>query len=603
MKTANQVSALLAKRIDDVAAYLLPQGKKSGNEWKVGSLFGEPGQSLCIHLSGAKAGIWCDFSTGESGDALSLWAAVKRITVRDAIKEAVRYLNIAVPVLSAMSDKKYKRPAPREFKFADEVSLAKKYLIEERKLQEVILRQFRIGESENDILFPFYRDGELLLIKKLNINRHEGKKVISLTDKECEMCLFGWQAIDLAARTLVICEGEIDAMSLVQYGYNAVSIPMGVNNDQWIENDFDMLAIYDEIYLCMDNDAPGQKAAHIFAQRLGNFRCRNVILPKKDANECLQAGIEPSVIAECFEKATYFDPIEIKPMHLFEKEVMERFYPTSQKKGYRSLLQKSQGKIIFQPAELSLWCGINGHGKSQFIGQLALDMMMQGAKICIASMEIRPEILLERLTRQAAGMRLPTREYIIAIQKWYEGKGWLGTITGTAKRQRLLESFLYVHQRYGVDVFFIDSLMKCGIAEDDFNEQKLFVEQLCDFKNTCNVHIHLVVHPRKNDNESEMPGKMDVKGTGAISDLADNVFTIWRNKYKEDQIRKAHSASIKHSEELLNKYDAIWSCDKQRNGEWEGKIFLWFDKESFQFLNSSDQIARQYVQFSKPVER
>lgn len=45
--------------------------------------------------------------------------------------------------------------------------------------------------------------------------------------------------------------------------------------------------------------------------------------------------------------------------------------------------------------------------------------------------------------------------------------------------------------------------------------------------------MHIVIHPRKGANESTPPGKLDNKGTGALSDLADNCFTIWRNKDKE----------------------------------------------------------------------
>ncbi|QMT61829.1 hypothetical protein [Legionella sp. PC997] len=60
------------------------------------------------------------------------------------------------------------------------------------------------------------------------------------------------------------------------------------------------------------------------------------------------------------------------------------------------------------------------------------------------------------------------------------------------------------------------------------------MEQLCDFKNQHNCHIHLIAHPRKGADESQPSGKLDNKGTGAISDLADNCYTVWRNKLKEE---------------------------------------------------------------------
>ena len=71
--SAREVSQMLAQRIEDVAALCLPNGSRDGHEWCVGSIDGEPGQSLRIHLSGTKAGWWIDFSNRDSkGDALDL---------------------------------------------------------------------------------------------------------------------------------------------------------------------------------------------------------------------------------------------------------------------------------------------------------------------------------------------------------------------------------------------------------------------------------------------------------------------------------------------------------------------------------------------------
>ncbi|HEV2185920.1 MAG TPA: toprim domain-containing protein [Stellaceae bacterium] len=70
------IVAGLAARIDTLAGELLPRGIREGHEWRVGSLAGEPGRSMAVHLRGNKAGVWADFSSGESGDALDLVAAI-----------------------------------------------------------------------------------------------------------------------------------------------------------------------------------------------------------------------------------------------------------------------------------------------------------------------------------------------------------------------------------------------------------------------------------------------------------------------------------------------------------------------------------------------
>ena len=108
----------------------------------------------------------------------------------------------------------------------------------------------------------------------------------------------------------------------------------------------------------------------------------------------------------------------------------------------------------------------------------------------------------------------------------------------------------------------------------------------------------LVVHPRKGVDESRVPGKLDIKGTGAVSDLADNCFCIWRNKAKEEEIQKSLNKGMQPSDEWLGKYDCLWICDKQRNGDWEGVVSLCFDKESYQFLNYAKQRPVQFVNYS-----
>ena len=67
---------MLAAQAPALAARLLPAGHREGQEWVHASLTGTSRRSLAIHLSGRKAGVWSDFSSGEKGDALGLVAAI-----------------------------------------------------------------------------------------------------------------------------------------------------------------------------------------------------------------------------------------------------------------------------------------------------------------------------------------------------------------------------------------------------------------------------------------------------------------------------------------------------------------------------------------------
>lgn len=603
MRTAKEIANLLAEQAESVTRYLLPQGKKSGTEFKVGNIQGESGDSLSICITGTKMGLWSDFATGEGGDLLDLWAQTRGITIADAMKEASRYLGITTPIFAPIrSQIAFKRPDKKLYSTRLTKSV-EQYLTRERHLLPKTIEAFKVASQGNQVMFPYWRDNELIFVKYLNLNRENGKKQITV-EKDCEPCLFGWHLVPITARTITLCEGEIDAMTLYQYGFSTLSVPFGGgagNKHKWLEYEFERLAQFDVIYLCLDNDEEGQIATQVLAERLGFHRCKSVILPYKDANACLQARLTKAEIQACFDNAKNFDPTELKRASSYAEAVVELMHPSHKDSiGYSLPWEKTHGFINLRPGELSVWTGINGHGKSQLLGHALLHWINAGARVCIASLELKPARLLARLTKQAGAVANPASDYIRAIHTWYGDNLWLFDLVGTAKVKRLLEVFLYARQRYGVDMFIIDSFMKLDISEDDYRAQKAFIEQLCDFKNEHHCHIHVVVHPRKSADESQPPSKLDNKGTGAITDLADNCFCVWRRKAKEEAsiIQASGHALDAKQQALLGASDSVLICDKQRNGDWEGKIGLWFDRKSYQYLNHSTAIPFRYVNYS-----
>lgn len=603
MMMAKEISRQLAQRAEDIVRHLFPQAKKAGHELCVGSMAGEPGQSLKVHLVGDKAGVWCDFAEGSSGDLLDLWRLRRNITISEAIKEAARYLGISLPRLDPQGSSKFVKPALKNVTEAKLASPVYDYLLNERKLSAETIAAYGIKANGREIIFPYQRDDQVIFIKHLSLDRTPNGKKVMRVEANCEPCLFGWHLIPSDARIITICEGEFDAMTLHQYGLPALSVPFGGgggDKQRWIEYEFDRLAIYDRIYLCFDADKEGYIATCELVERLGRHRCYIVKLPHKDANECLQANVSREVMQQCFDIARTLDPDELKSAREFVDQVINEFYPApGVHLGYEAPWEKTRGKLLFRPDEISVWTGINGHGKSQFLGQLILHFIKQGARVCIASLELKPRRLLMRLTRQAGALAEPTPEYIQAIHDWYNDKLWLFDLVGTAKSDRLLDVFLYARQRYGIDMFVIDSLMKLDIAEDDYKAQKALIERLCDFKNQHECHIHIVVHPRKPPDESRPPGKLDNKGTGAISDLADNCFSVWRNKEKErlKQMQKSTALNAKELKKLAES-DCLWGCDKQRNGDWEGRFGFWFDPASLQYLDKPNLKPTRVVEYS-----
>jgi hypothetical protein len=305
------IKQALNQRAQAVAEMLLPQGKRQGNEWRVGSLSGEPGKSLGVHLTGKKAGVWCDFATGETGDLIDLWMAVTDLKLTEVLDRARKYLGMDAP-------KEYRDPRRKTFKVPPVPKChapqgqALDYLREVRNLSVEVIAEYKIGEDDRgNIIFPFLKREKLLMAKKREPK--EGAKP-KPTAANCEPTLMGWHTVEDNDRELYIVEGEIDALSLWDYGFRpALSVPYGGGQgakQQWIENDYEGLLRFEKIYLVLDDDEQGDLAAEEITRGLGHHRCLRVRLPKKDANECLVHGVPRAEIEAAIDSA---ESLELAP--------------------------------------------------------------------------------------------------------------------------------------------------------------------------------------------------------------------------------------------------------------------------------------------------
>jgi hypothetical protein len=91
---AAEIARRLADRIEVLAPELLPGGHREGRERRAGSVRGEAGSSLGVCLAGRKRGLWCDFATGEHGDALDLVRSALGLDMTGAMAWSRRWLGI-----------------------------------------------------------------------------------------------------------------------------------------------------------------------------------------------------------------------------------------------------------------------------------------------------------------------------------------------------------------------------------------------------------------------------------------------------------------------------------------------------------------------------
>lgn len=585
---AGELAQLMAQNAATIAEYLFPNGKKAGKEWKLGGIDGEPGKSMSLCISGARAGVWKDFASGEGGDLLDAWAMRHGVSIPDAMREAKAFLGVRdeMPVKPAQTYKRPARPQCHSPK-AD----AREWLMS-RGLTEETISAFKIGEQDRGgktyCLFPYLRDGELINAKYRNVADKKDMR----QEGGAEPCLFGWHLIEPNARTVAICEGEIDAMTLHQVGIPALSVNAGAGNHQWIDSDWNRLERFSEILLCYDQDEAGQKGAKEVANRLGLERCKVVRFDtSKDANEYLQSGSEAADFEHCIRSAQTFDPDELRSISDFWNGVKALFYPSHDAitNPFLAFCGKPEYWFEFRPGELTVWTGYNGHGKSLMLNQVLIGIMEQGERTCVFSGEMLPERQGKRMAKQLGGADRPTIEYLDHMGQWLRDRMWIFNLVGTATIDRLVEVFGYGYRRYGIRHFVVDSLMMTDVQEDGagaMTSQKEAVRKLTGFARKYGAHVHLVAHPRKGQDEKRGPGKMDVSGSSKITDAAENVFSVW-SAQKEDGAQDDGEP------------DATLELFKQRNGEVQHKkLSLFYNRECMQFSTDYRRRPHVHLQFT-----
>jgi len=266
----------------------------------------------------------------------------------------------------------------------------------------------------------------------------------------------------------------------------------------------------------------------------------------------------------------------VKPSE-FRDEIDDLFENGESMEGVKFPWRKTHNDFGMRKGEVTIWAGINGHGKSQILNQVCASALVE-SKWLIASLEMPVKRTMQRMIKQISGMGSPSKQYRHEILDYTDGKLWIYDQLDTVSTTQILGMIEFAVKEYGIEFFILDSLIKCGTRPDDYSAQAAFVDKLTWSARRNNIHIHLVHHIAKQADEETMPNKMSVKGAGEITDLAENVIVVHRNKRKERMIREGKEPDSHH--------DTSISILKQRHNGIESLNFLWFLPDSEQFVEA-----------------
>jgi len=583
-----EMKRMLADRAQEVCEYICPDGERKQHEWAY-----DPGHGkIKVELRGGKAGVWSHFGGDGGGDLIDLWRYMRGTSMRDTLKEVRNYLGIEETEPHRTAAKNWNRPVPPRTDLKPEVSDVTEYLTGTRKIPQAWLDTYDIGALPSGRAMAFkykLNDTDVRLVK---IRTLDGKSIP--TEANCEPILFGWHTVPDACRVIAIVEGELDAPSAMALGMHVptLSVPFGGGSgqkQQWVEHDWERLEQMEKFYLMLDNDKEGDIGCEEIAKRLGRHKCVRVRLPRKDANACLMEGLS---IDDAVEEAEEMKPGGIRLVASYEQEVHDLFDPPPNTHlGYSSPFTRMHGKLLFRPGEVTVWSGDTGSGKSQILSYHAAWWVKEGSGVVIASLEMAPNQTLRRMVRQCCDMNAPSKVFITECFEFLSespagGRVLIYDQVGKDSLKVILDSFSYCMRKYGADMFIIDSLMRLGIETDDYNGQEAAMFELTNWAVVNRVHVHLVAHNRKRPaGHNGGQGTDGIKGAMEVAANAFNHIEIWRRRDVEETLSK-EAAGMPLSPKEQDKVDlpsVSLAVNKQRNGDFEGRMGLWFDQDSYRY--------------------
>jgi twinkle protein len=436
------------------------------------------------------------------------------------------------------TEKKYKKPTTQ---IKPTTNKAEEYL-KLRGISKDTLTAYKIGcDDKDNIVFPYYLENKLVFVKFRPSKKVEKGERKAWREEGTKPILFGMDLCNYEM-PLIITEGEIDTLSCYESGLrNVVSIPSGTEDFTWLETCWEWLKGFRKIILFGDSDAPGKEMVRKMMVKLSDYQVYTVENSCKDANELLyrKGKEEVKKVVDNAKKVPVYGLIDLADVQSVDMGSIKKV------RSCIGPLDKAIGGFCM--GELSVWTGKRGQGKSTFLGQMLIETINQGEKVCAYSGELPADRFQYWINLQAAGPDNITRkisssskeyswiseETTEKIKEWYRGKFYL--YDNKISRQRteeskVIEVFKHAAKRYDCKIFLVDNLMTAksytSSDKDYYRMQSNFVAELAEFAENYNVHVHLVAHPKKTSGELSND---DVSGASEITNLAHNVFSVCKN--------------------------------------------------------------------------
>ena len=398
--------------------------------------------------------------------------------------------------------------------------------------------------------YPYTKNGQVVSYRE----RKLPKDFIAHGDTK-KLELFGQSTPGIGKKRIIITEGELDAMAVVQsmlscsgkiWG-SVVSISSASNLNSLLEQR-DFVNQYQEIAICFDMDDAGQSAVDKAAKMFDAGKVFIVKLPEKDPCDVLTKHGADTLNQAIF-NAQVWSPAGI----VFGEEVWEKFKARQNVESvpYPTCLNGLNNKLKgLRHGEITLFTSGTGSGKSTVIKEIILDLLAKtDDKVGLISLEESVGDTAEKFISMA--LKRPVMDPPPLSEQ--ELKSGFDQVFGD-ERLVLLDHQGSVGDSSLIDKIEYMALMGCKylvldhitIAVSEGSEglsgneaiDKVMSDLLKVVKKH-NVWLGLISHLRKSQNKSFEEGNLasidDIKGSGSIKQISFDIIAFARNLVAEDE--------------------------------------------------------------------
>ncbi|WP_394264986.1 DnaB-like helicase C-terminal domain-containing protein [Bergeyella zoohelcum] len=469
----------------------------------------------------------------------------------------------------------------------------------------------QVEKSRNCIAFPYYRRGELI-----NVKYRDGEKNFKL-ESGAELIWYNYDAI-LNHKEIIIVEGEIDALSWIQEGYdNVISVPNGANavNMPYLESSLDDLEKIEKFYIATDIDEKGLKLRDELVRRLGQERCVLCSFERfKDTNEYLTHKGNKSLcnvlknakeikIDDVFEAKDFFEEID---------DLFKNGMPEGTRTGFYDLDEC----IRWETKRLAVFTGTPGSGKSELVDDIAVRLnILHDWKVAYYSPENFPikthyAKLHEKLVGKKFGQKYSSSdEFYNALDYTTENYFWVAPPEDFTVDD-ILKKFEILVKRKGIKICVIDPFNRIdkptGFDKLDAISQILI--KLSNFAKKHDVLMILVAHPKKLQKDKDgfypMPTMYDISGSADFWNMADYGVGIMREQDAETKKFLNHGTIAIQKVKLKNlgKTDAICYKYNYNNGRYESENSIISDWDNSNWVTKKYQAKGDVLAKSTTAE-